>query len=156
MKIYGSILKKIFFIVSVLLLILLLSTCVGPYKFNHQTDDWENVDIEIVKIEGSISSTHYTNVPYKQAYTDEQITVIARIDDNEKFIDELLSLRSYRPFGDPYSSITGKAIRITYTDSKIEIITSNGSALVTNSEVDVKTKTFDDEQFDDFLNKWIF
>ena len=80
--------------------------------------------------------------------------VIREITDKESFIQELQSLTSYQPLGQPIGSIHGNAIRLIYSDGQIEIITHYGSALIAESEILVYTKTFDNNQFQAFWQKW--
>ena len=127
----------------------------GAYEFIHETDDWDSTTIEIIRVDGSIDSTHYTTTPYEEAYCEDKITVLALILDKQQFIHDLNNLSSYQPLGEPIECLVGDMIRCTYPDGSIELISSYGAALVSNSEVLVQTKTFDSEVFDQFLSDWI-
>lgn len=147
--------KKFLLCMLSAVILLFMPSCVGEYKFIHGTDNWNDVKIEIVEIEGWIDSTYYTTTPYNDSFAPEKIIIIAEIkEDKIEFIQELQSLASYEAFGTPIGTIGGKAICITYPDSEIELITHYGSALVTDVDVSVHTKTFDEEQFNAFWEKW--
>ena len=67
---------------------------------------------------------------------------------------DFANVKCYRPFGQPIGSVSGDAIRITYPDGNVEIITDYGVATVTNGEVFINTITFDSDGFAELIKKY--
>ena len=149
--------KTVIQIIIVVVIIFLLRQIFWSrsYEFIHETDNWENTTIEIIRVDGSIDSTHYSTTPYKEAYREDKITVLAVIHDKQQFISNFENLISYQPLGDPVTGLVGDMIRCTYPDGSIELISSYGAALVSDSEVLIRMKTFDSEAFNQFLSDWV-
>lgn len=141
-------------VLCAVLIFFLIPSIPGTYSFTHSVDTWEDVKIEIVQINDPVCGTYYTTGSFDTAYNVEKITVIAEVTKNAVFIQELQKVRSYRPWGDPFSEIAGEAIRLTYPDGEIELITACGSALISDSQVSIRTITFNAEQFHDLFEAW--
>jgi len=127
----------------------------GSYSFAHQTDGEDCVCIEIIEVDGAIVSTDFTSTPFEEAYNDEKITVMAVIRERQKFVRELETLTSYQPLGTPIDEIGGVMIRFTFSDGDVELVSPYGSALISGREVYVATKTFDKEEYDRFILRWM-
>ncbi|MBQ9848203.1 MAG: hypothetical protein IJO64_03995 [Clostridia bacterium] len=143
--------KRIYCMITVLALVVLLTSCAVEYKFAQETSDPEAFDLEIVNLEREMGD----GKGYE--YSEENITVISKITNEEKeaFIAEFKQIKSYQPnFGGRIDVISGKAIRIIYPDGQIELITSWGTAVVTDGDMWVHTTTFEEEPFDALLEKY--
>lgn len=130
----------------------LFASCSVPYTFAQDMSDLDNIKIEIVNLECSMG--YHSGEPYDE----EKVTVISVIEDREKeaFLADFEKIKSYQPnFGSRIDSIYGKAIRITYADGEIELITHYGTATVNNGKIWNQTTTFDSEAFAELLNKYI-
>ncbi len=143
--------KRFCLLITALLLIASLTSCAVEYKFAQETNDPEAFDLEIVNLECEMG--------YGKGYecSEENITVISKINNEEKeaFLSEFKQIKSYQPnFGSRIDSIDGKAIRIIYPNGQIELITSWGTAVVTDGDIWVHTTTFEDEAFDALLEKY--
>ncbi|MBQ3230450.1 MAG: hypothetical protein IJB49_05465 [Clostridia bacterium] len=145
--------KRIYCLITVLALVVLLTSCAVEYKFAQETSDPEAFDLEIVNLEYGMGDVK----GYEYRYSEENITVISKITNEEKeaFIAEFKQIKSYQPnFGSRIDVISGKAIRIIYPDGQIELITSWGTAVVTDGDMWVHTTTFEEEPFDALLEKY--
>lgn len=143
--------KRIYCLITVLALVVLLTSCAVEYKFAQETSDLEAFDLEIVNLECEMGD----GKGYE--YSEENITVISKITNEEKeaFIAEFKQIKSYQPnFGGRIDVISGKAIRIIYPDGQIELITSWGTAVVTDGDMWIHTTTFEEEPFDALLEKY--
>ena len=142
--------KGILFVVLCLLAVLLVS-CAVPYSFMHGEPDIDTIRIEIVNLETEMG--YHSGVPYDE----ENISVIKVIetDKNEEFLSDFKKIKSYQPnFGSRIECISGVAIRITYADGDVELITDYGTATVENGEIWNHTTTFDPDAFSELINKY--
>ena len=117
----------------------------------HGEPDIDTIKIEIVNLQ--------TNMGYHEGvdYSEEYITVIKTIesDKNEEFLSDFKKIKCYQPIvGSRIDSISGKAIRITYANGDIELITDYGTATVRNGEIHNSTTTFDSDQFSKLIDKY--
>ena len=127
----------------------------GSYSFLHGTDGADCICIEIIEVDGSIVSTDFTDTSYDESYNEEKITVLAVIPEIQQLICELDAVTSYQPLGTPIGEIGGVMIRFTFSDGDAELVSAYGSALISGREVHVATKTFDEEEFNRFLSRWL-
>ena len=143
--------KKSIFIAVLCLLSVLLVSCTVPYSFMHGEPDIDTIKIEIVNLE--------TEMGYRAGsrYNEENISVIKVIetDKNEEFLSDFKKIKSYQPnFGSRIDCISGVAIRITYANGDIELITDYGTATVKNGEIHNQTTTFDSDAFSELIDKY--
>ena len=143
--------KKSVFIAALCLLSVLLVSCTIPYSFMHGAPDVDTIQIEIVNLE--------TEMGYHAgfSYNEENISVIKVIetDKNEEFLSDFKKIKSYQPIlGGRIDSISGEAIRITYANGDIELITNYGTATVENGEIHTHTTTFDSDAFSELIDKY--
>ena len=134
--------KKISFIVLFFIATAALASCAVPYEFSQNMSDLDLIQIEIVNIETA------TGYHAGAAYNEENISVIKVIEDNKKedFLSEFKKIKSYQPnIGGRIDYIIGDAIRITYPNGEIDLITSHGTATVTDGKIHNQTTTFDDD-----------
>lgn len=131
--------------------VVLLLSYTAPYSLMKGVPDIDTIKIEIVNIE--IEMGYHAGSDYNE----ESISVIKVIerDKIEDFLSDFKKIKSYQPiFGSRIDSISGEAIRITYADGDIELITHYGTATVINGEIDNRTVTFDSEAFESLLEKY--
>lgn len=158
--------KRVLLLLLMLFLAILLLRWIcwsGSYEFIHKVDSLDDVKIEIIKVDNSIDSIFETSTCLEESYNEEKIIVLAVIQDKLQFMNDLKQVRSYRQLGSPISSISGVMVRITFPDGEVELISSYGSALISEKDVRVFTKSFDKEEYDDFYltgfalshNHWI-
>ena len=143
--------KKAFLLVVIGLLSVILVSCSTSYSFMHGEPDIDTIKIEIVNLE--------TDMGYHEGvdYSEEYITVIKTIesDKNEEFLSDFKKNKCYQPIvGSRIDSISGKAIRITYANGDIELITDYGTATVRNGEIRNSTTTFDSDEFSKLIDKY--
>ena len=143
--------KKGILITVLCLLSLILVSCSAPYSFMHGEPDIDTIKIEIVNLE--------VDMGYHEGfdYSEEYVTVIKAIesDKNEEFLSDFKKIKCYQPVvGSRIDSISGKAIRITYANGDIELITHYGTATVQNGEIHNSTTTFDSDQFSKLIDKY--
>ena len=143
--------KKAFLLVVIGLLSVILVSCSTSYSFMHGEPDIDTIKIEIVNLE--------TDMGYHEGvdYSEEYITVIKTIesDKNEEFLSDFKKIKCYQPIvGSRIDSISGKAIRITYANGDIELITDYGTATVQNGEIHNSTTTFDSDEFSKLIDKY--
>ena len=117
----------------------------------HGEPDIDTIKIEIVNLE--------TEMGYHAAspYNEENISVIKVIetDKNEEFLSDFKKIKSYQPnFGSRIDSVSGEAIRITYANGDIELITDYGTATVEDGEISIQTTTFDAASFSELIDKY--
>ena len=143
--------KKSIFIVVLFLLSVLLVSCTVPYSFMQGEPDIDTIQIEIVNLETDMG--YWSGSPYNE----ENVSVIKVIenDKNEEFLSDFKKIKSYQPiFGSRIDCITGEAIRITYANGDIELITDYGTATVKNGEIHNQTTTFDSDAFSELIDKY--
>ena len=143
--------KKGILIAALWLLVVLLVSCTVPYSFMHGEPDIDTIQIEIVNIETEMG--YHEGSPYNE----ENILVIKVIetDKNEEFLSDFKKIKSYQPnFGSRIDSISGVAIRITYANGDVELITSYGTATVEDGEIHNQTTTFDSDVFSELIEKY--
>ena len=143
--------KKYIFIAMICLLLVLLVSCTVPYSFMHGEPDIDTIQIEIINLE--------TEMGYNEGshYNEETISVIKIIetDKNKEFLSDFKKIKSYQPnFGSRIDCISGVAIRITYANGDIELITDYGTATVENGEISIQTTTFDADSFSELIDKY--
>ena len=143
--------KKGILITVFCLLSLIFVSCSSPYSFMHGVPDIDTIKIDIVNLE--------TNMGYHEGvdYSEEYITVIKTIesDKNEEFLSDFKKIKCYQPIvGSRIDSISGKAIRITYANGDIELITDYGTATVQNGEIHNSTTKFDSDEFSKLIDKY--
>ena len=143
--------KKAFLLVVIGLLSVILVSCSTSYSFMHGEPDIDTIKIEIVNLE--------TDMGYHEGvdYSEEYITVIKtiEIDKNEEFLSDFKKIKCYQPIvGSRINSISGKAIRITYANGDIELITDCGTATVQNGEICNSTTMFDSDEFSKLIDKY--
>lgn len=147
----GGDVKKLFLSVLFCIFSVVLVSCSVPYEFSKDMSDLDQIQIEIVNLESEMG--YHAG----SSYNEENISVI-KIIENEKKEDFLLDfkkIKSYQPnIGSRIDSITGEAIRITYPNGDIELITQYGTATVKNGEVHTQTTTFDSDDFSELLDKY--
>ena len=144
--------KKGILITVLCLLSLILVSCSAPYSFMHGEPDIDTIKIEIVNLE--VDMGYHEGVDYSEEY----VTVIKAIesDKNEEFLSDFKKIKCYQPVvGSRIDSISGKAIRITYANGDIELITHYGTATVQNGEIHNSTTTFDSDQFSKLIDKYL-
>ena len=117
----------------------------------HGVPDIDTIQIDIVNLE--------TEMGYHagSSYNEENISVIKVIgtDKNEAFLSDFKKIKSYQPiFGSRIDCISGVAIRITYANGDIELITDYGTATVENGEIHTQTTTFDSDAFSELIDKY--
>ena len=133
------------------ILSVLLVSCAVPYSFMHGESDIDTLQIEIVYLETDMG--YHIGSPYNE----ENISVIKviEIDKNEDFLSDFQKIKSYQPnFGSRIDCISGEAIRITYENGDIELITDYGTATVENGEIHTQTTTFDSDAFAELIDKY--
>jgi len=137
--------------------VLLIRLFLGPfsYEFIHKVDSWDDVRIEIVRVDDSENGIFETSSKVSESYSADKITLLAVVQDNRRFVEDLQQLKSYEPLGSPIYAVFGDMVRITFPDGDVELISSYGSALISGSHVNVYTKTFDKEEFDAFIARWL-
>ena len=143
--------KKSIFIVVLCLLSVLLVSCTVPYSFMHGEPDIDTIKIEIVNLETEMEN--HAGSPYNE----ENISVIKVIetDKNEEFLSDFKKIESYQPnFCSRIDCISGVAIRITYANGDIELITDYGTATVKNGVIHNQTTTFDSDAFSELIDKY--
>ena len=143
--------KKGIFIAVFCLLSVLLVSCTVPYSFMHGEPDIDTIQIEIVNLETEMG--YHAGFPYNE----ENISIIKiiDIDKNEEFLSDFKKIKSYQPnFGSRIDSISGEAIRITYANGDVELITRYGTATVKNGEIHTQTTTFDSDAFSELIEKY--
>ncbi len=143
--------KKTVLIAALCLVSVLLVSCTAPYSFMHGEPDIDTIKIEIVKLETAMG--YHEGSPYNE----ENISVIKVIenDKKEEFLSDFKKIKSYQPnFGSRIDSISGEAIRITYANGDIELITHYGTATVKNGKIHVQTTTFDSDHFSELIHKY--
>ena len=143
--------KKSVFVATLFLLSIILISCTTTYSFMHGEPDIDTIQIEIINIE--------TEMGYHSgsAYNEEYISVIKVIeaDKNEQFLSDFNKIKSYQPIvGSRIDSISGEAIRITYENGDIELITHYGTATVQNEEIHTHAVTFDSNDFSELISKY--
>ncbi len=143
--------KKCIFIAALYLVSVLLVSCTVPYSFMHGEPDIDTIQIEIVNLE--------TEMGYHEGspYSEENVSVIKVIenDKKEEFLSDFKKIKSYQPnFGSRIDSISGEAIRITYANGDIELITHYGTATVKNGKIRNQTTTFDSDAFSELIDKY--
>ena len=140
-------------LISVLcLLSALLVSCTVPYSFMHGVPDIDTIQIEIVNLETEMGD------PADSPYDEENISVIKVIeaDQNEEFLSDFKKIKSYQPLiGSRIDRISGEAIRITYANGDIELITDYGTATVEDGVIHTQTTTFDSDEFSKLLDQYI-
>ena len=143
--------KKAILIAMLCLLSVLLVSCTVPYSFMHGEPDIDTIKIEIVNLETYMG--YHAGSPYNE----ENISVIKVIetDKNEEFLSDFKKIKSYQPIlGSRIDSVSGEAIRITYANGDIELITGYGTATVENGEIHTQTTTFDSDAFSELIDKY--
>ena len=143
--------KKYFLIVVLCLLSFSLVSCTASYSFMHGEPDIDTIKIEIVNIE--IEMGYHAG----SDYSEENVSVIKVIENDKMkdFLSDFKKIKCYQPnSGGRIDSILGKAIRITYANGDIELITDYGTATVKNGEILTQTTTFDSEAFEALLKKY--
>ena len=141
--------KKIILAISLCFLILTLVSCSVPYKFSQDISSLEEISIEIVELDEVIGNG-------KADYSEDKISVIRIVEDNEKeaFISEFKNIKSYEPLGEPITFISGTAIRITYPNGNMELITDFGVGKLSEGEWWISTISFEDKGFEALINKY--
>ena len=142
--------KKCILLTVVCLLSVLLVSCAAPYPFMHGEPDIDSIKIDIVNIETEMGYLY-------RPYNEEDISVIKRIENDkiEEFLSDFKKIGCHQPIlGGRIDSISGEAIRITYENGDIELITNYGTATVKNGEISNKTITFDSEDFSELIDKY--
>ena len=130
---------------------ILLVSCAVPYSFMHGEPDIDTIKIEIVNLKTEMG--YHVGSPYSE----ENVSVIKVIENDkiEDFLSDFKKIKSYQPyFGSRIDCITGEAIRITYANGDIELITHHGTATVTNGEIWNQTTTFDSDAFSELIDKY--
>ena len=143
--------KKSVFTAAICLWSILLVSCAVPYSFMHGVPDVDTIKIETVNLETEMG--YHAGSPYNE----ENISVIKVIetDKNEEFLSDFKRIKSYQPnFGSRIDCISGVAIRITYANGDIELITDYGTATVKNGVIRNETTTFDSDAFSELIDKY--
>ncbi len=143
--------KKSIFIATLCLLSIILVSCANSYSFLHGEPDIDTIQIEIVNIETEMG--YHIGSPYNE----DSISIIKVIDTdkNDQFLSDFKKIKSYQPiFGSRIDCISGEAIRITYANGDIELITHYGTATVQNGEIHNHTVTFDSDAFSELIDKY--
>ena len=143
--------KKSILIALIFLLSFLLVSCAVPYSFMHGEPDIDSIQIEIVNLETEMG--YHEGSPYNE----EDVSVIKVIesDRNKEFLSDFKKVKSYQPnFGSRIDSILGVAIRITYANGDVELITQYGTATVTNGKIRNHTTTFASDGFSELIDKY--
>ncbi len=143
--------KKGILIAVLCVLSALLVSCTVPYSFMHGVPDIDTIQIEIVNLKTEMG--YHAGSPYSE----ENVSVIKVIENDkiEDFLSDFKKIKSYQPiFSGRIDSISGEAIRITYANGDIELITSYGAATVKNGEINNQNTTFDSDDFNALLEKY--
>ncbi|MBE6683931.1 MAG: hypothetical protein E7595_07310 [Ruminococcaceae bacterium] len=143
--------KKTVLFSAFCLIIVILVSCTIPYSFMHGEPDIDTIKIEIVNLETAMG--YHEGSPYNE----ENISVIKVIENskNQEFLSAFKEIKSYQAnFGSRIDCISGEAIRITYKNGDIELITHYGTATVENGDISIQTITFDSVRFSEFLDKF--
>lgn len=143
--------RRSIFITILCLLSALLVSCTVPYSFMHGEPDIDTIQIEIVNLETEMGD-HVGSL-----YNEENVSVINVIenDKKEEFLSDFKKIKSYQPnFGGRIDCISGEAIRITYANGDIELITDYGTATVISGEIHTQTTTFDSDAFSELIEKY--
>ena len=143
--------KKSVFVALLCLVSVLLISCTVPYSFMHGEPDIDKIKIEIVNLETEMG--YHEGSPYDE----ENVSVIKVIekDKNKEFISDFKKIKSYQPvIGSRIVFVSGEAIRITYANGDVELITYCGTATVKNGEIMVETTTFDSDEFSKLIDKY--
>ena len=146
--------KKIIFTISLCFLILALVSCSVPYRFSQDVSDPQEVSIEIVELD--YVGDEYSG--YYEPYSEDKALVLMTVSDGEKadFLSDFKKVKSYEPFiGEKIFDISGIAIRITYSNGDVDLITDFGVGKLSDGEFQVSTTTFDDDQFNALIEKYL-
>ena len=143
--------KRITFVICIFALLVSFASCSVKYHFSQDLSELDQIQIDIVKLETDMGYHAGSN------YNEDNISVIKTIDNDKKaaFISDFKKIKCYEPnFGSRIDSIIGKAIRITYKNGDIELITSYGVAIVKGGQIRTETTTFDSDAFDKLLEEY--
>ena len=143
--------KKGILAVAIFLLSVLLVSCPVPYSFMHGEPDLDTIRVDIVKLETVMG--YHVGDPYNE----ENVSVIKVIETDkiEAFLSDFKKIKSYQPlFGSRIDYVSGVAIRITYANGDVELITRYGTATVSNEKILIHTTTFDSDAFSEFIAKY--
>ncbi len=145
--------KKIILAISLCFLILALVSCSVPYRFSDDVSNLEEISIEIVELD--YVGDEYSG--YYEPYSEDKALVLMTVSDGEKadFLSDFKKVKSYEALGQPITFISGTAIRITYPNGNMELITDFGVGKLSDGEFRVSTTTFDDDQFNALIEKYL-
>ena len=145
--------------VTLVLVAFLLISCFvraltyGKYEFLHESESYEAMTIQIVKIsEGYSDLTTVSTADLR-----DQMTVIATIDDKEAFMDELVRVEHNYPLGaPPFGLSSGLAIVLIYSDGTEELIAREGCALIDGETTEIRYHGwFVKDSYTEFIEKWL-
>ena len=151
--------KKLLLAITLLLCAFSLTSCLlraltyGEYEFLHESESYEAMTIQIVRISDGYSDLATVST----ADLRDQMTVIATIDDKEAFMDELGRVEHNYPLGTPrYGLSSGLAIVLIYSDGTEELIARKGCALIGDETTQIKYHGwFVKESYTQFIEKWV-
>ncbi len=139
---------SIFYVLFILLIVILCAISVR-YKFDQDVSEIES--IQIVNLDCSMG--YHSGSPYSE----ENVSVISTIEVEkyDEFLSDFHKVKSYQPnIGSRILSVSGRAIRVIYTNGIIELITCSGTAIVKDGTIRVQTTMFDKENFFPLLDKY--
>ena len=153
--------KKLLLVVTLFLCAFSLTSCMlraltyGKYEFLHESEPYETMTIQIVKI----SEGYNDCATVSTADLRDQMTVIATIEDKDKeaFMKELSRVEHNDPLGDPpFGLSSGHAIVLIYSDGTKELIARKGCALIDGETTDIEYHGwFVKESYTQFVEKWL-
>lgn len=131
--------------------IFVLASCSVPYEFMQDVSDLDQIQIEIVNLESDMGDWGGS------VYSEENVRVVKVIenDDKDGFLSKFKQIKCYQPnFGGRIDFISGRAVRIVYSNGDVELITHHGTATVNDGEIWVHTTKFDSEAFAALLDEF--
>lgn len=153
--------KKLLLVVTLFLCAFSLTSCLlraltyAEYEFLHESESYEAMTIQIVKIsEGYSDLTTVSTADLR-----DQMTVIATIEDKDKeaFMKELSRVEHNYPLGDPpFGLSAGHAIVLVYSDGTMELIARKGCALIGGETTEIRYHGwFVKDSYTEFIEKWL-
>lgn len=120
------------------------------YTPERTREQWLEAEIELVEIDTDLTAHDY----YDGSFS-EHITVVARVEDNATLYREMRSILMFEPLGDPHFSIRGCAVRISYPDGSVEIVSEDGQAFIEDGKIIFSDFSFThDSSFDSLWERW--
>lgn len=143
--------KKLLLCMALCILTMIFTSCSVSYRFSQDMSDLDQIQMAIVDLKTEMG--YHAGSPYSE----KEVTVIKAIetDKKEDFLSDFKTVKCYQPnFGSRIDCISGKAIRITYPNGEIELITHYGTATVKEGKIHTQTITFDVDDFSKLLDNY--